>query len=104
MSRRFPALGLSIVVVMLCAAPLSAATVLHAGKLIDTKAGTVKTKQSIVIEGEHITRVADGYIEPQHGDPAFAQCAADARRSRDVLGTSEAVGEERSGSGPSRRP
>ena len=39
-------------------------TFLHCGKLIDTKNGKVLKEKTIVISGDRITKVADGYLTP----------------------------------------
>ncbi|CAL2093028.1 Imidazolonepropionase-like amidohydrolase [Tenacibaculum sp. 190524A05c] len=42
-------------------------TYIHCGKLIDTKAGTFKTKQTIIVNKNKITGVLDGYAVPRNG-------------------------------------
>ncbi|MBU2525714.1 MAG: amidohydrolase family protein [Bacteroidetes bacterium] len=37
---------------------------LHCGKLIDTKNGTVLKEKTIVVSGDRIAKIADGYLEP----------------------------------------
>ena len=39
-------------------------TYLHCGKLVDTKNGNVVTNKTIVVSGEKITAVEDGFIQP----------------------------------------
>ena len=50
------------------AAPSHAATIVHAGRLIDGKSGEAKTEMSIVVEDGRITKVASGYVAPAAGD------------------------------------
>lgn len=45
-----------------------AATIIHAGRLIDGRSGKLQTEMSIVIEEGRITKVAAGYLEPGEGD------------------------------------
>tara|TARA_R110002126_G_scaffold12196_22_gene53246 strand:- start:16831 stop:18114 length:1284 start_codon:yes stop_codon:yes gene_type:complete len=45
-----------------------AATLVHAGKLIDVQAGKVLTKQTIIIDGETISAVEAGYRQPGDND------------------------------------
>jgi imidazolonepropionase-like amidohydrolase len=45
-----------------------AATIIHAGRLIDGRSEEPRIEMSLVIEGGKITRVAEGYIEPQKDD------------------------------------
>ncbi|HND55024.1 MAG TPA: amidohydrolase family protein [Pirellulaceae bacterium] len=45
-----------------------AATIVHAGRLIDGRSETAQTEMSIVIEGNKIVRIARGYLPPQPGD------------------------------------
>ena len=39
-------------------------TYLHCGKLVDTKNGNVVTNKTIVVSGDKITAVEDGFIQP----------------------------------------
>jgi imidazolonepropionase-like amidohydrolase len=50
------------------AATASAATVIHAGRLIDGVSDTVKTLQTVVVEGGKITAIEAGYRAPAAGD------------------------------------
>lgn len=50
-----------------CAAA-QAATIIHAGRLIDGKSDAPIAKASIVIEDNEIVRVAEGYLKPAEGD------------------------------------
>ena len=45
-----------------------AATIIHAGRLIDVRSGKMLSKMSIVIDEGRITEVASGYVEPKQGD------------------------------------
>lgn len=45
-----------------------AATIIHAGRLIDGRGDTPREKMSIVIDAGRITRVVEGFLEPQAGD------------------------------------
>lgn len=45
-----------------------AATILHAGRLIDGRRDQPQTKVSIVIEAGRITKVVDGFLKPAAGD------------------------------------
>src|SRR5262245_23633995 len=46
----------------------SAATVIHAGRLIDGRGEQPRTEMSIVVDGGRIVRVANGYVQTQAGD------------------------------------
>ena len=39
-------------------------TLIHAGRLIDTEAGRVLERQSIIVFGDKISAVKPGYVEP----------------------------------------
>jgi imidazolonepropionase-like amidohydrolase len=45
-----------------------AATIIHAGRLIDGRGGPVQTEMSLVIDEGRITRVAKGYVQPTERD------------------------------------
>ncbi len=47
---------------------VSAATIIHAGRFIDGRSDTARTEVSLVIEGNRITKIAAGYVEPGQGD------------------------------------
>ncbi|MBV2130386.1 metal-dependent hydrolase family protein [Arsukibacterium indicum] len=47
---------------------LSAATLVHAGKLINVESGKVLTEQTIIIDGDKITAVEAGYRQPAVDD------------------------------------
>jgi imidazolonepropionase-like amidohydrolase len=48
--------------------PLSAATIIHAGRLIDGRNDEVQTEMSIVIENDTITEVVAGFLKPAESD------------------------------------
>ena len=54
--------------VLLVAQTTHAATIIHAGSLIDGLADEARTEVSIIVEGEDIRRVEDGYARPSRGD------------------------------------
>ncbi len=54
-------LGISITV-------FSQNTYLHCGKLIDTKSGKVLTEKTIVVSGNKILSVENGYVEPKNSE------------------------------------
>lgn len=43
-------------------------TYLHCGKLVDTRNGTVLSEKTVVVSGNSISRVADGYVNPASGE------------------------------------
>lgn len=45
-----------------------AATIIHAGRLIDGRSDQPRTEMSIVVEDGRIARVTSGYLQPQDGD------------------------------------
>ena len=47
---------------------LPAATIIHAGRLIDGRSDELQTEMSIVIEDGKITEVVKGFINPADGD------------------------------------
>jgi imidazolonepropionase-like amidohydrolase len=59
---------LAAVLLSAAAAPVLPRTILHAGKLVDTRAGTVRSEVSVVIEGERIVEVRDGLVRLGDGD------------------------------------
>ena len=56
------------VLLILAASAASAATIIHAGRLIDGRASEPRRQMSIVINDDRITRVVEGYLDPQPGD------------------------------------
>ncbi len=49
-------------------AAATAKTLIHAGRLIDGKADTARTSVTVIVEGDRITGIADGFAAPAHGD------------------------------------
>jgi imidazolonepropionase-like amidohydrolase len=49
-------------------APLSARTLVHAGRLIDGQTDSVRKEMTVVLEGDRIVDVVSGYTEPDPGD------------------------------------
>ena len=47
---------------------LHAATIIHAGRLIDGRSDKPRTEATIVIDNGRITKVVDGYVKPAAGD------------------------------------
>lgn len=47
---------------------LSAATIIHAGRLIDGRSDELQTEMSIVVEDGRITKVVPGFLKPAEGD------------------------------------
>lgn len=65
-SRR--AAGLAVALTLALATAADAKTIIHAGRLIDGRADTARTAVTVVVEGERIVSVADGYAPPGPGD------------------------------------
>ncbi len=60
---------LTIILVFACSFSSQAQDIyLHCGKLIDTKSGKVLTEKTIVVSGEKITKIQDGYISGKKDD------------------------------------
>src|SRR5262245_52690320 len=59
---------LTLMVGVLLAADGQAATVIHAGRLIDGRNGDALSEMTVVVDGGRITSVVPGYAAPQHGD------------------------------------
>lgn len=55
---------LSLLLLLFSAAAFSQSTYVHCGKLIDTQNGWVLTEKTIVVSGNTITSVQDGYVNP----------------------------------------
>ena len=69
MRNPLPARGFLIAVLTATlAAPLPARTLVHAGTLIDGRADTARRNVTIIIDGERIAEVADGFAAPAAGD------------------------------------
>ena len=47
---------------------LSAATIIHAGRMIDGRSDELQTEVSIVVEDGRITKVVPGFLKPAEGD------------------------------------
>jgi len=55
------------ILIMLCVCSLTAQkTYIHCGKLIDTKSGKVLTEKTIIVSGNKITSVENGYAKPKN--------------------------------------
>lgn len=65
-------LSWSVAVVLLVSVTAHAATIIHAGRFIDGKNDEPRGKTSIVIDEGRITRIVDGFIEPQAGDKVIS--------------------------------
>jgi imidazolonepropionase-like amidohydrolase len=52
----------------LSATSVDAKTLVHAGRLIDGTSDTVRTSVTIVVDGDRIVSIADGYTRPASGD------------------------------------
>jgi imidazolonepropionase-like amidohydrolase len=59
---------LLILSLTLCFTGISQETLLHCGKIIDTKQGKVLSKKTIVVSGSKILRVEDGFSLPKQDD------------------------------------
>ncbi len=69
MRNPLPARGFLIAALAaILAAPLLARTLVHAGTLIDGRADTARRNVTIIIDGERIAEVADGFAAPAAGD------------------------------------
>ncbi|WP_299338400.1 amidohydrolase family protein [uncultured Psychroserpens sp.] len=55
-------LVLKLIVLLLTISVMGQNTYLHCGKLIDTKSGNVLTEKTVVVSGDKITAVKDGYV------------------------------------------
>jgi imidazolonepropionase-like amidohydrolase len=53
---------------MMLPATTAAATLIHAGRLIDGRSDTARTSVTIVVDGDRIVRIVDGYTTPAPGD------------------------------------
>ena len=53
------------ILVLLCALSLTAQnTYLHCGKIIDTKSGRIVNEKTIVVSGDKIISIENGYVNP----------------------------------------
>jgi imidazolonepropionase-like amidohydrolase len=63
---------LSLMLIALFGAPAAdAATIIHAGRLIDGRSDEPREQVSIVVADGKIARIAEGYLEPEAGDKVF---------------------------------
>ena len=53
---------------ILWAAPASAATILHCGRLVDVRSGEVLSEMSVIVDGATIQGVEEGYLPGSGGD------------------------------------
>lgn len=65
LSQRLPLLSLCW---LMSAGPVAAKTLIHAGRLIDGRADTVRTSVTVTVDGDRIVSVTDGYAAPAPGD------------------------------------
>ena len=57
------------ILVLMCVLSLTAQnTYLHCGKLIDTKSGKVLKEKTIVVSGNKIVSVENGYVNPKNAE------------------------------------
>ena len=50
---------------------VSGKTLIHAGRLIDGRSDTVRTSVTIVVDGDRIVSISDGFATPSTGDPVI---------------------------------
>jgi imidazolonepropionase-like amidohydrolase len=67
-SRRTAVAAWSCAVLAATGTALDAKTLIHAGRLIDGTSDTVRTSVTIVVDGDRILAIADGYATPAPGD------------------------------------
>ena len=67
MRGRITGWAIGAIVAMLAQA-VDASTLIHAGRLIDGVAKNTRSTMTIVIDGERITAVEDGFVQPDDGD------------------------------------
>jgi imidazolonepropionase-like amidohydrolase len=68
-TQQFLHVGVSVLLTALvAAAPAAAKTVIHAGRLIDGRADTVRTAVTVTVDGDRIVSITDGYTAPAPGD------------------------------------
>lgn len=58
----------SVLTAILWAAPASAATILHCGRLVDVRSGEVLSDMSVIVDGATIQGVEEGYLPGSAGD------------------------------------
>lgn len=75
----------ALLLMVLCAAAVQAqVTAIKAGRLIDTKNGTVSTNQVILVEGSKINAAGSSRAEPEFGDGLLGSGGHDCFWSRSV--------------------
>ena len=57
-----------VLTAILWAAPASAATILHCGRLVDVRSGEVLSEMSVIVDGATIQGVEEGYLPGSGGD------------------------------------
>jgi len=67
MTVRFISIGTALLA-LICSTSLDAATILHAGQILDTNSGKIQKEKSIVIDGNKIKAIKDGYINAEKDD------------------------------------
>jgi imidazolonepropionase-like amidohydrolase len=67
-SRMRQSLRLATGCVLLCVGGVQAATLIHAGRLIDGVSATAATNKTVVVEGGKITAIENGFRTPAVGD------------------------------------
>lgn len=60
--------ALGLLAVIAAVSDAEAATFIHAGRMIDGRSDTVRTEVTIVVDGERIARIADGFLPPGPDD------------------------------------
>ena len=67
-TTRVIAVVLGGIVALGATAPALARTIVHAGKLIDTRGGRVLERQSVIVDGDRIAEVRAGFVPAASGD------------------------------------
>ena len=65
---RIPTLLAAALALGALATPLPAATLVHAGRLLDVEAGRMLERRTVVIEGDRVAAVEEGFRAPATGD------------------------------------
>jgi imidazolonepropionase-like amidohydrolase len=65
---RLPLAATTALLTSLLAASADAKTLIHAGRLVDGRSNTARTSVTVIVDGDRIVSVADGYAEPGPGD------------------------------------
>jgi imidazolonepropionase-like amidohydrolase len=60
--------GLTFTLALVIASATPAATLIHAGRVIDGVSDAVKTHQTVVVDGGKITAIESGFRSPGAGD------------------------------------